>query len=111
MTKPVRIQRQRTKGWRMPPNTVSVDRNTRWGNPWPIGKFGPLDRIAPDAEGAVGLFRQMLADPAMRAASGYPDDLAPLRGKNLACWCALNQPCHSDALLEVANGPACEGVP
>lgn len=26
-----------------------------------------------------------------------------LRGKNLACWCALDQPCHADALLEIAN--------
>jgi Domain of unknown function (DUF4326) len=26
-----------------------------------------------------------------------------LRGKNLACWCPLNQPCHADVLLEIAN--------
>jgi hypothetical protein len=26
-----------------------------------------------------------------------------LRGKNLACWCPLNQPCHADVLLELAN--------
>jgi len=26
-----------------------------------------------------------------------------LRGKNLACWCPLDGPCHADALLEVAN--------
>jgi len=26
-----------------------------------------------------------------------------LRGKNLACWCALDQPCHADVLLELAN--------
>jgi hypothetical protein len=30
-------------------------------------------------------------------------DIAPLRGKNLACWCALDQPCHADVLLELAN--------
>ena len=29
--------------------------------------------------------------------------LAPLRGKNLACWCPLDQPCHADVLLELAN--------
>lgn len=34
MTKPVRIQRKRTKGWRMPPNTVSVTRPGKWGNPF-----------------------------------------------------------------------------
>jgi len=33
--------------------------------------------------------------------SGLPS----LRGKNLACWCPLDQPCHADVLLELANGP------
>ena len=23
-----------------------------------------------------------------------------LRGKHVACWCRLDQPCHADALLE-----------
>jgi len=27
-----------------------------------------------------------------------------LRGKDLACWCPLDQPCHADVLLELANG-------
>jgi hypothetical protein len=28
-----------------------------------------------------------------------------LAGKNLACWCALDQPaCHANVLLEIANG-------
>ena len=26
-----------------------------------------------------------------------------LRGHDLACWCPLDQPCHADVLLEVAN--------
>lgn len=26
-----------------------------------------------------------------------------LAGKDLACWCPLDQPCHADVLLEVAN--------
>jgi hypothetical protein len=30
--------------------------------------------------------------------------LGELRGKNLACWCPLDQPCHADVLLEIANG-------
>ena len=34
---PIRIQRKRTKGWRMPPNTVYVGRPTIWGNPFPVG--------------------------------------------------------------------------
>ncbi|TAL43871.1 MAG: DUF4326 domain-containing protein [Salinibacterium sp.] len=31
---PKRIQRKRTKGWRMPENTVYVGRPTMWGNPY-----------------------------------------------------------------------------
>jgi hypothetical protein len=27
----------------------------------------------------------------------------PLRGRDLACWCPLDQPCHADVLLELAN--------
>lgn len=30
-------------------------------------------------------------------------NLSELRGKNLACWCRLDQPCHADVLLEKAN--------
>lgn len=32
-----------------------------------------------------------------------PPDVAALRGKDLACWCPLDQPCHADVLLELAN--------
>lgn len=49
---------------------------------------------------------------AAEAMAGYPNRsklvaaLPRLRGKNLACWCALDQPCHADVLLELANGPS-----
>jgi hypothetical protein len=33
-----------------------------------------------------------------------------IRGKNLACWCALDAPCHCDVLLEIANRPTREEV-
>ncbi len=102
--KPRRVQLSRAKGWRMPENTVKVDRSTRWGNPFPIGSAGPFERIAPDAEGATGLFRAMLGDAEIRTAAGYPGDLSPLRGKNLACWCS-GPFCHADVLLELANKP------
>jgi hypothetical protein len=35
--------------------------------------------------------------------SEYLEQMADLRGKNLACWCPLDQPCHADVLLEIAN--------
>lgn len=40
----------------------------------------------------------------------YPDEfeewIAPLRGQDLACWCPLDEPCHGDVYLELANGNA-----
>jgi hypothetical protein len=36
--RPVRVQLSRRKGWRMPPNTMKVDRSTGFGNPFPIAK-------------------------------------------------------------------------
>lgn len=33
---PARVQRKRTKGWRMPEGAVYVGRPTKWGNPFPL---------------------------------------------------------------------------
>lgn len=106
---PVRIQRRRMKGWRMPSNTVSVCRPGRWGNPFIVGKHGTAERC-------VDLFRKMLAGylcigvdvECIRAQQRFMKrntaaELARLRGKNLACWCRLGQPCHAGVLLELAN--------
>ena len=32
-----------------------------------------------------------------------PPDPSELRGKNLACFCPLDKPCHADVLLDLAN--------
>jgi hypothetical protein len=104
--KPKRIQRKRHAGWRMPPNTVSVTRPGRWGNPFKIGQWvrplGGLPVEIKTAEQAVALFRAN----AMDEAGGWifrRNAREALRGKNLACFCALDQPCHADVLLEIAN--------
>lgn len=98
MDLPIRIQLRRTKGWRMPPNTVKVARPTVFGNHYRIG-----DRGIPDAEVAVYRYRLWLTQTAggRRAATQIR---SLLRGKNLACWCPLDQRCHADVLLEIANG-------
>ena len=102
---PVRIQRKRTKGWVMPENTVYVGRPTRWGNPFIVGKWSPMAKKPIDNEGAVGMFKDMLEDREIRMICEYPRDadFDELRGKNLACWCSLDQPCHADVLLKLAN--------
>lgn len=94
--KPQRVQLRRTKGWRMPANTVRVDRSTCWGNPYPLS--GHCDRAH-----VVELFRAYLARPQQAALVARARQ--KLRGKHLACWCPLDAPCHADVLLEVANQP------
>ena len=115
MTRPVRIRLSRAKGFNLKAESeainglpaVSVARGPgrKWGNPWPVGKEGPFGR-AGDAEAAVYFFREMFSDPELAEAAGYPsvaEIRAELRGKNLACFCPLDAPCHADVLLELAN--------
>lgn len=112
--KPQRIQLSRRKGWRMPDNTIKVDRSTKWGNPFV--RHG--DGIAMSKQMAVASFRSLLLKegcwwstplpwPAGKIPAGPPttlDDVRKeLRGKNLACWCPIGSPCHADALIEFAN--------
>lgn len=101
---PERIQRKRTKGWRMPMDTVVVTRGTKWGNPCivnPRAGYGTGSKHAPNvptAEEAVAFYREYLKEcPDLLSA------LTELRGKHLACFCPLDQPCHADVLLELAN--------
>jgi hypothetical protein len=93
---PKRIQRKRTKGWKMPPNTVYVGRPTKWGNPFTVKEWG--------VSIAVNNFRVMLLDlPFSRKEENIAEIRRELSGKDLACWCPLDQPCHADVLLEIAN--------
>ncbi len=87
----------------MPANTRKVDRTTKWGNPFVIGKDG-------NREECIAQYRRFVAG---NAATRREDVLASrrlvaehigdLKGKNLACWCPMDGPCHADVLLELAN--------
>ncbi len=106
---PQRIQRKREHGWRMPPNAIYVGRPSPYGNPF-------------KGDSAVGEFHAcLLAIKSKKWHKLYPDDfrmlagehrrhfvrmvglLDKLRGKDLVCWCPLDQPCHADVLLKLAN--------
>lgn len=117
---PKRIQRKRSKGWRMPEGAVYVGRPTKkWGNPFIVSSHGAMDAYRDytknhdlwtewpcvDAATAVRAFREMKA-PTYDVA-----DMSELRGKDLACWCPLDQPCHADVLLELANADQCSSAP
>jgi hypothetical protein len=90
---PYRFQRQRKRGWRKPPGGICCDRSSRWGNPF---DWQALGRIA-----AVEQFEAALYSG--RLAFSVDDVRSVLRGHPLGCFCALNQPCHVDILLHIAN--------
>jgi hypothetical protein len=112
--RPKRIQRKRTKGWRMPEGAVYVGRPTRWGNPF-------LPHVAVETDFAtnetapqfvVDCFREWLGGTgcdwwqgleSAKRRSAVLTGLHELRGRDLACWCPLDQPCHADVLLQLAN--------
>lgn len=105
---PKRIQLSRRRGWRMPPNTIKVDRSTGYGNPFVIGEVPPPAFAAysttkvVDAAEAVALYRKLMIRN-LATSDNVVDQLLKLRGKNLACWCRPGSPCHADVLLEFAN--------
>lgn len=125
--KPQRIQRRRSRGWRMPANTIYVGRPSRWGNPFPyISRKDPvmyepeIGVVILDAMGrhAVGCRIQISVHSVQQSIAWFRvyaeamigmqyrhgrDWLAPLRGKNLSCWCPIDYHCHADVLLELAN--------
>lgn len=127
----------------MPPNTVKVDRSTRYGNPWschqPYGcPHSPAYDHGFEADGSPtmsccvdtyaewvrqgiageeshligkggGLLAHFMAKNGNKERTRLVEGLPKLRGKNLACRCPLDRPCHADALLAAANQPlTCE---
>jgi len=95
---------------------VIVARPTEWGNPFTVGgwyvrvdgkaeptRFPQLHDDAiwvPDPATAVQLYREHI-----KTISGFGIMVhRMLDGYDLACWCPLDQPCHADVLLEIANG-------
>lgn len=107
--KPVRVQRSRKKGWRMPPNTVYVGRPGIWCNMFPIGKPDEINGqvTAEDRREAAAHFKDFINGKSVygkfNKAAFVEVVQHELKGKNLACWCPLDQPCHADVLLELAN--------
>jgi len=81
----------------MPANAIYVGRPTVWGNPYVVGSK-LMNGETLTAEKAVALYEQHLADNFSER-----DIRHCLHDKDLACWCALDEPCHADVLLRIAN--------
>ncbi|UIU47085.1 DUF4326 domain-containing protein [Microcystis phage MinS1] len=118
---PRRIQLRRTAGWRKPADAIVVARPSRWGNPVRVGEPLQLTTAAGDVAiitttptVAVEFYRDVMRTRLTPVPGEHPDDaawveqwrtwVARLRGHDLACWCPLDQACHADVLLELANG-------
>ncbi len=56
----------------------------------------PRFRFIKDSKMATVFYRRLIAN-------NPPQDIGQLRGKNLACWCPLDQPCHADVLIDMAS--------
>ena len=120
---PKRIQRRRTMGWKMPPATIYVGRPTVWGNPFEHDGSDHSKRRCAELyrdliTGSVNRFIKthhpardytlgdvLLAQNLDAIRKQILSHVRKLRGHDLACWCPLDQPCHADVLLELANRP------
>lgn len=118
-----RIQMTRQHPWRPEnPDAVIVSRPTEWGNPFAVGgwylrvegkaaptlfpQFHPDAIRIPDAAAAVELYREHI-----KSISGFGMIVhRMLDGRDLACWCPLDQPCHADVLLEIADGTTSHNI-
>ncbi|MBX6389775.1 MAG: DUF4326 domain-containing protein [Frankia sp.] len=106
---PPRVQLSRRAGWHMPPNTIKVDRTTKFGN--------PFDHRGPGRNRAIAIAEyeawlngegpdEMPAGHHTVSRSWVLDHLDELAGHRLACWCPLDGPCHADVLAARANALA-----
>lgn len=121
---PVRIQRKRVKGWRMPPGTVYVGRGSPWGNRFRVGVDGtPAECVRKYAQDKLPYThhgpRNGMGDFLLSQAV-LEEMERQLKGRNVACWCGLCErhkdgkplgvacqdceTCHGDWLLDVVNG-------
>ncbi len=99
---PVRIRLSRERGFELQAHSMSVNgraaincaRPNMWSNPYVIGR-------QTSREASIAMFIRFVRPMGQTI-------VRDLRGFNLACWCALDEPCHCDHLLERANVPTVE---
>ncbi len=116
---PERLQRKRTRGWRMPEGAVYVGRGSKWGNPFVVDspyfvvdmaaylKGQPLSEAMwkrYTAQDAVDCYRKWFR--AQVGKSGFSlayEAETELRGCDLVCWCDPQDVCHADWLIQISN--------
>lgn len=84
-----------TKG-EVPAGAVRVDRRSRFGNPFPMKVSTPEERARVIEAHRTWLWKEI------REGRFSLEELAALRGKPLACWCAPRL-CHAQTLAAAAE--------
>lgn len=98
---PRRFQRKRTSGYRLPEGIKTVTRPGPFGNPFDTAEqFGKVLRkmVRKPGEAIPGISEKEYQDMRWIALN-----LFRLKGKHLACFCPLEDVCHADILLKMAN--------
>ena len=87
------------RGKPLPAGVVRVDRNTKWGNPFRIGRHGTRREV-------IEKYREYI-----KGRLDLIGSLGDIRGMTKACWChdwdgAAPNPmyCHADILHEMSDG-------
>lgn len=89
------VAMQHTRGDQLPANTIDVCGHRRWRNHF-LPEAGAITPIQPSAA-VVDYAIWLAARPELIAARGE------LQGRDLSCTCPLDQPCHRDVLLDLAD--------
>lgn len=90
---PRRFRLSRKRGARKPAGAVVVARPSKWGNPHKIGRLTRNQAIDAYKRGVY----------AGRLAFTVADVRRELKGRDIACWCKLEDACHGDLLMAIAN--------
>lgn len=118
--KPIRLQRKRVKGFNLQEVSmkinglpaVSCTRPHKWGNCFKVtgeeGNWFVSDNDEPLVtfnikEEAIDCSLELYREGQAHDVNSGKLNLGEISGKNLACFCALDQKCHVDTLLELAN--------
>ncbi len=103
-----RVQRKRTKGYKLPDNCKYVGRPTKWGNPFRVSeKLTAKEAVKRYKECVLNnvmayyYFDEVEASVNFKHFQYISQNIEELRGKDLACFCPLSSPCHADALIEL----------
>jgi hypothetical protein len=110
-----RVRLSRAKGFRLAEDVINVARPGKLGNPFVVGRDGTRAECVHLFALMCGGFLVLTCIPTLDEQRAYMEHLKVvlprLKGRDMACWCALDgKPCHADVLLKLANAPLRKGL-